>query len=249
MRAFSMILNFSSLVKTNTMVHIREENLNKGVTRLALTNSPERFIIDRENHDWIDHGTSWHPRQYRDDKDDGCIPLGDWQNERNILSCNLFHEINLESESLHHIGAGSFRDAWSFEEYDGSEKVLKTLKWKDELDWDEFEEARKEAMAMAQLSGSQYVLDIYGYCSHSAIIEKGEGILWTLFDSDDDNDDDVINNEPSKEERLQIARDVAMAVADSQNVRAQNNVERTNVCCWYRILTPPCFMLLRLNAG
>lgn len=119
---------------------------------------------------------------------------------------------------MHHIGAGSFRDGWSFVEYDGTEKVLKTLKWNDELDWDEFDEGRKEAMAMAQLSASQYVLDIYGYCSHSAIIEKGEGILWTLFDSNVDKDEDTINNEPSKQERLQIAQDVAMAVAHSQNV-------------------------------
>lgn len=94
---FSLLLNLSSPVKTNVMVHIRGENLNKGITRLALTNSPDRFISDRENHHWINHGTSWHP-QHHDDIDDGCIPLGDWQDERNILSCNLFHEINLERE-------------------------------------------------------------------------------------------------------------------------------------------------------
>jgi hypothetical protein len=125
MGTFSLLLNLSSPVKTNVMVQVRGENLNKGVTRLELTNSPERFIIDRKNHHWIDHGTSWHPQHhYSDDIDDGCIPLGDWQDERNIITCNLFHEINLESESLHHIGAGSFRDAWSFVEYDGTEKVL-----------------------------------------------------------------------------------------------------------------------------
>ena len=203
-------------------IHVNGDNLFRHVTSLALTNYPHHLItLDRRNHYWIHRGARWHKQpasnnnndddeeEENNDNDSSCQPMGDWQTERNILSCNLFHEVDLLAPTLLNVGAGTFRDAWAFQEYDGTKQVLKTLVWNDELDWDEFDEARKEAMAMAQLSWSNYVANIYGYCSHSTIMDYSEdGILWWLFDDFD----------PTKEELLKIAHDVTAGVADAQNV-------------------------------
>jgi len=191
-------------------LHLHRDSLYYGVIPLKLTNHPFHLIQHRKNQGWVNHGTKWHHFEFeQDDDDDKCIPLGDWQDERNIFACNPFHEVNLMDPTLLNVGAGSYRDAWAFQEYDGTRQVIKTLVWDNHLDWDEFAAARKEAMAMAQLTFSPYVANIYGACSHSTIMDYSpDGILWWLFD----------DFEPTRNELLQIANDVAMGVADAQNV-------------------------------
>lgn len=191
---------------------------NGNVYRLVLTNHPD-YKRGRQNLYWIHNGAHYHDPPYEEEEEnDKCVPMGDWQTERNIFACNDFHQVDLTSPTLFNIGGGSYRDAWAMREYDGTYQVIKTLAWDRHLDWDDWESARREAMAMAQTSSSHYVANIYGACSHSTIMDYSpDGILWWLFDDFD----------PTKEELLQIAHDVAQGVADAQNPDEQG---RPTIC-------------------
>lgn len=191
-------------------VHLLRDSVFRDAVPLQLTNHPQQLILkDRRNHYWIYKKPEYHYQDEDDEEDDKCVPLGDWQTERNIFACNPFHEVDLQEPTLTSVGSGSYRQAWSYEEYDGTTQVMKTLAWKKRLDWDDFRSARQEAMAMAQTSSSKYVANMYGACSHSTIMDYSpDGILWWLFD----------DFEPTKEELLQIAHDVSAGVADAQNV-------------------------------
>lgn len=208
-------------IKPITLHVLYEKSLFSGVIPLRLTNDPPQLIQgDRRNHYWIDKGAQYHYQQQDEEYDDGkCIPMGDWQTERNIFACNPFHEVDFDQPSLFNVGGGSYRDAWAFLDYDGTRQVIKTLAWKKRLDFgDDIVYARKEAMAMAQVSSSPYVASIYGACSYSTLMDYSpDGILWWLFD----------DFEPTKNELLQIAHDVAAGVADAQNVSTIENMMRS----------------------
>ena len=196
------------------------------VIRLALETNSMRFIQDRQNHYWQDHGVTWHKGQ-RPTSPVGCEVLGDWQEGHNP-SCNQMHEIDMTAfyhkdmvekpggnatyrrrrRVMRYIDTGGFRSVWMISEYDGTKRVLKTLRYAEKRPFDEenFNRHRVDAVAMEQLTASPYVASIYGYCANSALVDYStEPDLYSIFD---------VGNPPTKDELFKIAHDTASAVAD-----------------------------------
>jgi hypothetical protein len=93
-------------------------------------------------------------------------------------------------------------------EYDGTKRALKTLRYAENQSFDErnFERHRVDAVAMEQLTASPYVADVYGYCANSALVDySSHADLYSIFKR---------GNNPTKDERFNIALDTASTVAD-----------------------------------
>jgi hypothetical protein len=195
------------------------------VIRLALQANPTRLIKDRRNHYWRDNGVTWHKGR-RPTLREGCEVLGDWQEGHNP-SCNKMHEIDMtvfyhedivkapddngtnrrRKQVMRYIDDGGFRSVWMVSEYDGTKRVLKTLRYVKKRPFDElnFHRHRVDAVAMEQLTASPYVANIYGYCANSALVDYStEPDLDSIFE---------MKNPPSRDELFKIAHDTASAVA------------------------------------
>jgi hypothetical protein len=182
------------------------------------TEDPPRFIKNRKNQYWINHGVSYHrPVTPQFDNTTECKPLEDWQDERDYgLTCLDFHAIHLEDDNVRQVGEGGFMIVWRVEEYNGAMVALKTQILNDDLGFNHynFEDYRREALITSALTASPYVANYYGFCSHSSMAEYARGgILWWLFKKG--------GKEPSKDERFKIAYDVAAGVHDAHHYDAQ----------------------------
>ena len=181
------------------------------------TEDPPRFLKDRRNHYWINHGEFYHrPVTPQFENTTECKPLEDWQAERQYgLTCPEFHSIHIENTNVRLVGEGGFMNVWSVEEYNGDMVALKTQIYNDDLAFNHynFEDYRREAQITSALTASPYVANYYGFCSHSSMAEYSPGgILWWLFKQ---------RKQPSKEERFKIAYDVAAGVHDSHHYDSQ----------------------------
>lgn len=193
---------------------VQADESTNSVSRLAL---PQEYqpLVERENEYWLDHGNTQHKPRSKVKK--GCTPLGDWQ-EGFHPNCNAFHESSLTElvdeeggwELIRLVNNGAYRDVWGIRDFDGARRVLKTLRFVTSRKFDQrnFDRHRRDAVASEQLSASPYIVDIYGYCSNSVLSDYCDG--GDLFDVHD-----VV--QPSKDELLQIAFDVAASVADAHH--------------------------------
>lgn len=172
-------------------------------------------LEERQNKYWLDHGTSqYKPRSH---VKEGCVALADWQ-EGFHPSCNAFHEVSMSElvhpeggwELLRLINNGAYRDVWGIRDYDGERRVLKTLRYQNSRKFDlrNFDRHRRDAVASEQLSASPHIVDIYGYCANSALTDYCDG--GDLFDVRE------LRN-PTKNDLLRIAYDVAASVADAHH--------------------------------
>ena len=202
------------------------------VISLALQAKPIHYITERRNRYWLNHYES-----DSDDSDDNkrptwpkknCEALGEWMTS-DACNCNTFHEISMNDftgidhntnkkyPKFGYIRDGGFRIAWMTAEYNGTLRVLKTLKYmhKHDFDLDNYERHRRDAVAMEQLTASPYIADIYGHCAQSALVDYSEeASLYHIFDYDEAY--------PSYEELFQIAYDAVAAVADTHYFNADD---------------------------
>jgi hypothetical protein len=174
----------------------------------------QHWIQDRTNHYWLDNGNWYHRRMPELDPD--CTPLADWQETRNIINCNSFHEISLTEHDTTFVGAGGFVVVWAFNEYDGTRRALKMLRYSNDSKFNHFNynAHRKEALASAQLSASPYVVNLYGFCSHSSVTPFTDQVLQTIFENN-------TTTKPTKEELFRIAYDVSCGVRDFHHVNKE----------------------------
>ena len=136
---------------------------------------------------------------------DDCVP-SDWRDQSHP-TCNYFHEIDLLANSPKRLGAGTTREVWEIDEYDGSKVALKTLRaFFAQNEYGSFttEKNRKDAVVSAELSSSRYIVDIYGYCCSSSLVELADAGLPRL--------------PLPKNQLLKAARDIAMGLADLHHV-------------------------------
>ena len=151
--------------------------------------------------------------------------MASWQTDHHC-TCNLFHEVDLlqlnQKEDLTIVGSGFYRSVWRVPDDTNTLMALKTLRL---INHDErkhsdihsqvgyqvdfipstMQQQRTDAIVMEQLQSSPYISDIYGYCSTSALTEfAGDGNLQST----------LRNSQVSKFELLQMAHEVAQAVAD-----------------------------------
>ena len=81
-------------------------------------------------------------------------------------------------------GSGSFETEYDKEsDYDEEITVLKTLRYRHDFTDRNYDRHRKDALASERLSASPNVVDIFAYCSNSAVYEYGKGgdidnVLW-----------------------------------------------------------------------
>jgi hypothetical protein len=195
-----------------------------------------RYIQNRENRYWINHEI----RKHKDPEQvpEGCVAEADWMSDVHPL-CNNVHEVDMtdflfnpqrtttvrirsEGGRHHHhrrrqkfrlIGKGGFRAAFLFYESQGTRRrVLKTLLYRHDRNFTPrtFDRMRRDAVASEQLTFSKYVVDIYGYCGMSALVDYSDSDdMLSLFENK--------TTSPNKDELFQIAHDVAQSVADAHH--------------------------------
>lgn len=99
--------------------------------------------------------------------------------------CNRFHEIRLElpyspSEleqeyEVSYRGKGWFRFAWSFVRPKLDRMILKNYRFMYSMDPEVFYQTQREAIIMEQLTHSPRIIDIYGLCGMSMLVEDASG--------------------------------------------------------------------------
>ena len=133
-----------------------------------------------------------------DFESDECKAKYDWQNKA-FPNCNNLHEFELGQltgmhgramreavnvregdgdEQVRYWAHGYWRDVWLVSKVIGNEEeigVLKTLRKMHDFTDRNYDRHRKDALASERLSKSPYVVDIYAYCSNSAVFEYGDG--------------------------------------------------------------------------
>jgi len=100
--------------------------------------------------------------------------------------------------------------------------VLKTLRWTRNIVPAQANRQRRDAVATERLTSSPHVVDIYGYCSTSAINEYADGGDFYHANADgDDNDGNVV---ATPAEKLLFARDAALGLAAIHGVDGPDHV-------------------------
>lgn len=124
-----------------------------------------------------------------------------WEHE-NLQTCNILHEINLQSRSLYYINRGGVRDVFIYRnDLRVDERVaLKTLRLIKDFNFEKLEKHRIDALVSAKLD-KRFIVDIFGYCAQSVINEEIRGTMRSL---------DV--HKLSGNEKLQLAYDAASAL-------------------------------------
>jgi len=85
---------------------------------------------------------------------------------------NSLRNIIQDSYSAKLLGNGWFRDAWKVsDEVNNSSFAIKTLRLERDFMPEYFELHRRDSVALERLTESPYVMDIYGFCGHSAVTE------------------------------------------------------------------------------
>ena len=130
------------------------------------------------------------------------------------------------ASSFSHYSSGYYRDAFRYEKHtDAEEFVLKPLRLKTKMifNFRDFAMVQKEAVIMEQLSASPNILDMYGYCGTSVVLEAMAGVVDSKMMTGDgyasrkelDRLDDVYPaNNLTAMEKLQIALEMAESLAD-----------------------------------
>ena len=153
-----------------------------------------------------------------------CHKMAEWQTGHNP-TCNTIHEASsafLEPysvttndtwvENIRLFAGGGYRHVWMFREFDGTKRVMKTLRVDKKtatFDLRSFDRHRRDAVSFDQLSSSPLVINIFGYCSNTGIFKYGEGgDLESIYKRD---------KHVSKEELLHIAYNVSMSVAHAHH--------------------------------
>lgn len=183
----------------------------------------------RKNTSWI-NGDVGEQRPLPREVDQECVPVKKWANSYHP-NCSVIHEVGLDIgylvdtsglDTARVVGYGSNRDVWAVREYDGTRRVLKTVKIVKKFnDMSLFDRNRRDAVASEQLSASPYVMSIYGHCGYSALYDFSNGGELS----------DVHESNPTKDDLLRIAHDVATSVADAHHVdeRGRATIAHTDI--------------------
>ena len=155
-------------------------------------------------------------RPYQDKPE--CVPMHEWQtmsyptcnNVHQVDLTDLSHERNFEHRQVRILAHGYFRDVWAVREYDGlTLRVLKTLRYRHDMDEWSFERHRMDAVTFNELTSSKRILDIYSFCGNSGAFEYAPGGAVS---------DIIYEEEPLPlEERFNIAVQMARAISDLHN--------------------------------
>jgi len=147
-----------------------------------------------------------HSHWQRDPLREGdCEPMHSYQ-ETSFPSCNLMHEMRMESQ-FQVLTHGGYNSVFKMVDIDGATHIVKILESGKDYTDRNFDRVRRDSLIMERASGSDYVVDIYSYCGFSQVVEYGpHGNLDAILDETYD--------ELSQSQKLQIATQAAKALAD-----------------------------------
>lgn len=143
---------------------------------------------------------------------------------------------------------GYYRDAWMLKNTETnatkSDSVLKTLRIEHDFSIKQFYQVQKDALVMERLTSSPRILNMYGHCSMSIMVQPipfeveeyivpGDGMA---RQSDLDALDDVESkNDFSVQEKLEMALQMAESIADlhghHEGMIIHNDIQ---LCQWLR---------------
>lgn len=135
-----------------------------------------------------------------DDETSHCPFIADWQSKKSAMSnCNVLHEVAMDirnegyddnnygnkkknehiRQRIEHIDSGGFKDVWKVFNADDTLAgyVLKTTLYSRKFRERELNKHRKDALVMDEATSSPYVINMYGYCAYSSIVEAAEGTM------------------------------------------------------------------------
>lgn len=174
---------------------------------------------------------------------DVCQPMHEWQLE-SFPSCNNLHEIDLMPRvgSLIFINCGGDRCAFKIIGTDGTPLALKIRKYYKTFDPRDYAAAKRDGQALERLTASPYVVDIYGYCGLSQLLEFGNG----------GNIHDLIKiarlqkrDDMAPVDKLKIGIQIVSAVADMHGFEKDGLVSLTHndICCHQYVLVNGVYKL------
>jgi len=132
-----------------------------------------------------------------------------------IIKNNLTNPGRDQREQMRLVNKGAFRHVWMIRDHDGvtkrAMKTLRSLQSKEKkFDLRNFDRHRRDAIAFEQLQKSKLVVDIYGYCSNTAIFDFADGgDLTRIYDKG--------MPKPSKLDILRIAYNVSLSIHDAHH--------------------------------
>jgi len=181
---------------------------------------------------------------------DECEPQYRWQTSV-YPTCNLVHEFadltklsypspppfspGRDREWGRLIANGFWRDVFIlYEEVTDQYRVTKSLRYGHELTDRNYDRNRRDAMALERLTASHLVVNIFGYCSATGVFEYSDGgdIYAALLPSDDnDEKNEAKKKKLSSLEKLQIATQSAMGLAEVHNIdkEGQASIAHTDI--------------------
>jgi serine/threonine protein kinase len=137
----------------------------------------------------------------------------------NFPNCNDLHDIGLEDVMIRafedrgnqtkigYLGSGMWRSAISVDPRQDETIVLKMMKAMHEVDFENFDAHRIDALVMERLTKSPYVVDMYGFCGNSVLTEFIPTPLDALVKMEDPDSMGKFRMTPTG--RLHMALDVA----------------------------------------
>lgn len=165
-----------------------------------------------------------------------------------VLCLNLF-VLPCCRLTLFYLSAGYYRDAWmlkrtDFNATDDNSSVLKTLRLRHPFSIEEFMEIQKDALVMERLTFSPRILNMFGHCAMSILVEPmpfeleeyivpGSGMMQQV-ELDKYNDVHPMNDY-TVPEKLEMALAMAESIADLHGyeggVIVHNDIQ---LCQWLR---------------
>lgn len=150
--------------------------------------------------EFFDHLTNSRDFRSRADpmKSRYCEPRYAWQTTSRPV-CNKLHELDLASTQIyssenmdstaaatirtsksrfHLIANGFWADIWVYANYHDASApitVIKTLRYVHPINTRNIDRNRRDSMAMERLTSAKYVVNTYGYCGISGIVEYSDG--------------------------------------------------------------------------
>lgn len=181
--------------------------------------SPERQDALLDSDDYDHRADEW--------TDDTCKAHYPWQTTH-FPSCQLI----LEQEFLDGgriVANGHWRDVWIMPDWPQSHVVLKTMRYEHDVTDRNLDRHRRDAVAMERLTGSPWIMDIYGHCGNSGLFEFAPGgdleghLMKSWYDR---------KGKPSKTsslDKLLLSTQIALAVADVHTVEDSPSLAHADI--------------------
>jgi len=164
-----------------------------------------------------------------------------WQ-KTSFPHCNGVHESFGQGDPAPFlINNGGWVDIFAIMEWDGSMKVLKTKRYRHDFTDRNFDRYRRDALAMERLTSAPNVLNIYGFCGVTAVVDYADGgdienYVNDLLDKYD-NEMGLKDRESSPEyeqiqvKKLRIATQVLTSIATMHNFdkEGQASISHTDI--------------------